>query len=611
VRALLLVLLAAAPASAKLEVEARVNRETVAINEQLVLTVVVSGDRSNLPPPQLPSLPRFNVHNAGRSTNFSFVSGRISSTVQYTFVLVPRLIGNAVIGPVTVAAGRERAQSQPLKVKIVRPEAKPSATTAPQRRPAAPKRRSQPAARGRSEPKGPDMYVTAELDKKRPFVNEQTILTVRFHTAVRLLGNAEWTEPETNGMLTEDLPPGPHSEKTHEGRRYMVSEIRLALFPIQPGKLEVGQSTIKTRVARNRAVDPFAADFFQQFFSQGLGSEVRALKTRAIPLTARRLPEKGKPPNFSGAVGSFRISSEVDRTEAKVGDAVNLTVRVEGRGNLKAIGDLELPELDAFRAYEMVGSLNQAKDKNGVTGSKVFKTVLTPKVSGKLTIPAIPFSFFDPQRAGYRIVKTKPLEIVVAPGAAAAAPAPVSFSGAPAGGGQITTVTEDIRHIHEALRSSSGSRWAILVASAGSLTVLPAFLFFGSVGWTFYRERQLQDPAGMRRRGAAGKARSLVRTARSSKDVSEAAAKLSEALSGYLGDKLDRPPSGLTLKDAQQALKKRNPGAPEGHLDQLRRVWQELERIRFAPAQSGDATAQALADGVRDLVDALEEDFKA
>ena len=608
-----LLLLLAAPASAALDISASVNRNSVAINEQLVLTLVVAGDQSNLPPPQLPSMPRFNVHNAGRSTNFSFVNGRISSSVQYTFVLVPRLIGNAVIPPISVSNGREQAQSQPIQVTILRPEATPPASSAAPARAAPQPRGSRAPARARpgSESQAPDMYVTAEIDKSSPYVNEQTILTVRFHTAVRLLGNAEWAEPVTNGMLTEDLPPGPHSEKTHEGRRYMVSEIRMALFPIQPGKLQIGESTIKTRVARNRSVDPFAADFFQQFFSQGIGSEVQVLKTRPITLTARRLPEAGKPSGFTGAVGKFTIDAEADRSSAKVGDAINLTLRVEGRGNLKAIGDLELPPLEEFRAYEMVGSLNQAKDADGVTGSKVFKTVLTPKVSGTLTLPAIPFSFFDPDTGRYRTVKTKPLEFSVEPGDAAAAPAPISFGAAVNGGGQITTVTEDIRYLHNQLRPSAQTRWASLVASAGSLTVFPAFLFIGSLGWSFYRDRQLQDPVGARRRGAIGRARSLAREARSAPDPASAAAKLSDALSGYLGDKLDRSASGLTLKEAQEALKSRNPGAPEGHLDQLRRVWRELERIRFAPSQSGDATSSGLADCVRELIDALEEDFKA
>ncbi len=607
---LILFLFAASPASAVLKVHTSVNRTSVAINEQLVLTVVISGDRSKLPQPQLPSLPRFNVHNAGRSTNFSFQNGRIASTVQYTFVLVPRLIGKAAIGPVTVSTGRESAQSQPIQVTILRAGSQQPAAANQQTSPqpqALPQRKKQAAA-GNAAPRGPDMFVTASLDKKSPYVNEQTILTVRFHTAVRLLGNAEWTEPETKGMLTEDLPPGEHSERTYQGRRYFVSVIKMALFPVQPGKLEVGQSTIKTRIAKNRRVDPFAADFFQQFFAQGLGSEVKALKTRAIQYTARRLPEKGKPSGFGGAVGKFSIAAEVDRDKAKVGDAVNLTVTIQGKGNLKSIGDVELPEMTEFRSYEMVGSLNQEKDKNGVRGSKVFKTVLTPKVSGKLSIPAIPFSYFDPARGKYRIVKTKPIEVQVEAGQVAPAPAPMVFSNQPSGG-QITTVTQDIRYQHDALRPSNTARWAALISSAGTLTVLPAFLFFGSVGWSFYRDRERSDPAGSRRRNAIGNAKKHIRSARKHTDSAKAAGELAEALSGYLGDRLNRSASGLTLKDAKAALKLSYPDMPDGHLEQLSRVWRELERIRFAPDQHLDATVGDLAQSVSDLLGVFEKDL--
>ena len=67
--------------------------------------------------------------------------------------------------------------------------------------------------------------MTAVVDNKRPYVNEQVVLHVKFHTAVPLMGNAEWGPPNTAGFLKEDLPPGKPSEITKNGRVYYITEV--------------------------------------------------------------------------------------------------------------------------------------------------------------------------------------------------------------------------------------------------------------------------------------------------------------------------------------------------------------------------------------------------
>ena len=86
---LLGILLAAVPASA-LTITASVNKNALALDDQVVLTVSVSGEAASLPDPELPSMPRFNVHGAGRSQSMTFANGHIANSAEYTFVLVPR-----------------------------------------------------------------------------------------------------------------------------------------------------------------------------------------------------------------------------------------------------------------------------------------------------------------------------------------------------------------------------------------------------------------------------------------------------------------------------------------------------------------------------------------
>ncbi len=590
----------AAPAgAADLTISASVDKTQLALDEQVILTVAVGGPRTNLPEPRLPAIPNFNVHGAGRSQNISFVNGAISSSVEYRYVLVPRVAGKAVIGPITVNDGGRSEQTGPIELLVLRPGSAPAAAP------------SRPGTQGQVQQAsgGADLFVTAEVDDPEPFVNEQVLFTVRLHIGVPLAGNAEWTPPSTSGFLSEDLPPGPPQQVSVGGRRYHLSEVKLALFPAQAGKLTIGPGAIRCQVQQEFAVDPFSQDFFQRFFSQGMagGIVTKELKTKPIVVNATALPE-GKPPSFSGAVGRYRISAETDKRKVKAGDALNLSVTIEGTGNLKAIAQPSLPDLSAsFRLYDTVSSLNLQKDEGGVRGSKSFKTVLVPKVSGPLRVPPIPFSYFDPQKKAYVSIETAPIELDVEPGAAA--PQAPGFP-APAGGGAITQLADDIRHVKPpraaARLSAAATRrlWPHLI---------PLGVFLASFGVFLRRESLLRDPAGARARRAFANAGRLIARARNMQalDPRQAAGLLSEAILGYLADKLDCPASGLTRKQVAQLILKRYPRMPEGHLERFKMLLDELELQRFAPSAPGaDKDGAHLIEGAAELLEAMEEETR-
>lgn len=606
---LLLLALALPARSQGLSIAADVSSRSVPLDKQVILTVSVAGDTANLPDPRLPAIPNFNVHAAGRGQNISLVNGKFSSHVEHRFVLVPRLIGNAVIGPITVSFGGQTVATAPIEVVVERPASGPQ----PQAQ-GHPQAGGSPAARPRQlappqESQGnPDLFVTADVDKKDPYVNEPLLMTVRFHYAVPLLGNAEWEPPATLGFLKEDLPPTPATLTTREGRTYYITEIKLVLYPIQPGQLTIGPTVIRCQVQQQQRIDPFSSNFFDQFFSQGLAGVVtKELRTKPISIAVRALPSDGKPPAFTGAVGRFRVKAEADRYEAKVGDAVTLLVTVEGEGNLQALGDLPLPAMESFRVFDTVSSLSTAKDEKGVRGSKTFKTVLVPRVSGELDIPALPFNYFDPSQERYSALTTQPLRVRVSPGSASAPP--VAFQ-APEGGGEITKVTADIRHVKSAVHDPPLHRASMAVSRARLVHGAPLAVFLLSLLFSLYRGMVHRDPAAARSRGALAKGLRRVRESRGLSDPQARAGLLHETLADYVADKLDRPASGLTLRDAQRLLRARFPRVPEGFFEQLRVLWEELEMFRFAPKGARGAETATLADGVQDLLKTLEKEMR-
>ena len=464
---------------------------------------------------------------------------------------------------------------------------------------------------------GPDLFVTAELDKPKAFVNEQVTLTVRFHTAVTLLGNPQYNAPKIAGFLAEDLPPERHGTVQVRGRQYYYSEIKTALFPAQAGGLKIGRAMIRCEVQQDVAIDPFAHDFFQKFFSQGLvGAQARELVSEPLIMTAEPLPAEGKPQAFSGAVGRFSVAAAVDRSRVKAGEAINLTVTLQGAGNLKAAGEPKLPDLPAFRVYDTVSSLNVDKKGDVVQGSKVFRTVLVPRVSGPQEIAPIVYAYFDPGKRKYLEASTLPIRLTVDPGQGGEGPSAV-FTG-PAGVSPqgLTAVTHDIRYLKTRSRTPILTKFLEWISRGGMVHSLPFLYFAGLLSFLQYREQALSDPKAARLRRALKSAQGRLKAAQKlgPQDHQRAAGLLSEALTHFLADKFDQPASGLTLRQAQELLRRQTSLDP-GLAVQVRELWEELDLRRFAPAspaKGGKHSEEArLASELAALFKRLDRELEA
>jgi hypothetical protein len=283
--------------------------------------------------------------------------------------------------------------------------------------------------------------VTTSLDKNSAVVGEQRTLTFKFFSRAPLLSQPSYHPPDTTGFLSEDLPPQKSYVSTVDGLRYQVVELNTALFPTSSGKFTIGPASLDCNVQDFQ--DPFGDQFFQQFFNRG---KTVTLRSDPITVTVRPVPSEGRPASFRGDVGRYQISASFDKKSARVHEPVTLTVTVSGEGNIKSLSAPPLPDVNEFKTYETLSSLNIDKKDGRLRGSKVFTTVLKPEVSGTLTFPAIPLSYFDPGVNAFKTVTTKPLALSVSPADTndSAGSGAVSYTSAPEG---LKEIGRDIRFI--------------------------------------------------------------------------------------------------------------------------------------------------------------------
>jgi len=276
-----------------ISITANVDKNRLALDDQLVFQVTVSGDVSNLPAPTLPGIQGFTAYSRGTSQNVSFVNGRVSSSVTYNYALVPQSPGTFTIGSVILRYKNQEYKSEPITVEVVK-----SQQSAAQGQPASGQQQATTASKGRN------IFITTSLDKKTAYVGEQITLSFKFYRNINIMSNPNYVAPNTTGFWAEDLPPQLQYYANVDGSRYVVVEIRTALFPTSPGRYTIGEAQLQCSVS-NFSPD----DFFGGFFSQG---NTQVLKSNPIIVNVLPLPEAGKPPDFSGAVGSYRIKTNLE-----------------------------------------------------------------------------------------------------------------------------------------------------------------------------------------------------------------------------------------------------------------------------------------------------------
>jgi len=584
------------------QISASLDRNRIALNEQAVLALTISGSSNNLPQPQLPGLTDFQIYNAGRSQNFTWINGKASASITYNFVLTPLREGHFVIPALRMQFGAETSQTAPLALDVVKGDA---SAVAPgiAREEGAPRPST---ARGSSP-----VFITGSVDKTSVYVGEPIIYNFRLYNRVPLLSRPNYQPPEMTGFWTEDLPPQRNFTDSVKGLPYNVTEVRTALFPSSPGKAKVGSAALTVNL-ENFGSDPSGGDFFAQFFGRG---EEKTLRTDPIAITVRPLPEP-RPASFKGAVGDYSLTAQLDKEKIAVGDPLTLTLTVSGRGNIKSLPDLPIPPLTNFRTFDANAATNIEKKDGQVSGSKVFKTVLIPIASGELTIPPVPFVFFDTGSRSYRTIKSRPLTVHVVPGAAGSAGAAPNWSQAPASAGGSSTAVpgikllgEDIRYIRtpgsiaqegEPLYKRGWYRWLHLI--------LLGLLMLGGVARLYYR-LFLSNTKLYRFRKARERALAAIEKADDflvKNNIKDAGGHLADALQDYLAAKLGIENRSAALREIVEGLKTLGLLAHTG--EKVRNIWETFDLYQFAPAQVQVSEVRASVETLKHVIDEVEKE---
>lgn len=304
-----------------------------------------------------PLKPLFDVLSTRQESHVSTYSGKNTRTTRWIITLQPLTTGFVVVPPLSF--GDARSESITLQVL--------------------------PASTGEASGKLAPIFIDASLDQESVYVQAQTVLTLRIYHSVSLFDDSSLTQLQMPDARIEQLGEPRTYEKTINGVRHGVIEVRYAIFPQKSGELSIPSQTFSaTPVQRS------SADDYNPFGPRP--GRVSRVESPQIPLTVKAKPADypADAPWLPARAIALSEAWNPEPDKASVGDSLTRSIMLRAEG----LSSAQLPPLPAslaegLRRYPDQPQLSNQTDERGMIGSREEREALVPSQSGQINLPEL------------------------------------------------------------------------------------------------------------------------------------------------------------------------------------------------------------------------------
>jgi len=218
-----------------------------------------------------------------------------------------------------------------------------------------------------------------------------------------------------------------HELRKIDGNRFEVLIWHSVIAAVKPGDYSLAVETpltvrIRTQPQQESALDDLLGDpFYQNKFGAMVKRDITVMSP-ATELKVLALPAAGRPVDFSGAVGDFKVTSELSNSSAAAGEPLTVRMHVTGSGNFDRVDTSMFKRLDQWRTYPPTSTFKKS-DAVGYKGEKLFEQPIIASQSGHQTLPPLAFNYFDPVAKRYQTARSPALNVSISATLANSAPA--------------------------------------------------------------------------------------------------------------------------------------------------------------------------------------------
>lgn len=428
-------------------VYATIQPAQITLGESARFTITNLGDGAS--PVSMPVVPGLHFEVIGRTRQIELVNGTTLPSSSIVVRVTPQVAGIFTIPGVT-------PKTQPLVLQVNPPPGSAGASTASTPKPANPP----PILSGASVPKGIHLtedgsaYLRLTVPKREVYVGESIPVEMEVGMRSGFVSSLNGLPKLTGDNFTlNNLSHQPErSEKLIDGQPFVLLTWRSSLSVVKPGTFPLVAQVpltvkIRTRSKRQSELDDqFGDPFWQNFFGMTVPKDI-TVESPGQELKVLELPAEGRPADFHGAIGTFAIDSDISSRKGEVGEPLTLRMRVIGSGNFDRVDSAMLQRIDQWKTYPPKSTFN-SNDPIGHKGEKTFEQPIIASKSGVHILPALSFSYFDPNLRRYETVHSSALQVNISAALAdssLAAPAPGDSASSP-----VNEFTEGLKPDHAA-----------------------------------------------------------------------------------------------------------------------------------------------------------------
>lgn len=335
------------------EIKVEVYPSQVTLGETFQITLTQENSQNGGIPDLTVLQQDFAILGTERNVSYSVINGQSQSASQWVVALKPQKSGILTIPAIKVGSD----QSAPLTINVQNTAHVKTVQTDTSRQ--------------------QDVFLIADADQQKPFINQQILYTVRVFNSKRLL-DAEYQGPQVEDALLIPLGDTRRYQTLHNNTNYIVEEQNYAIFPQKSGTLTITSPVFS---ALTYEINP---------------EQVKA-QDKALQLTVQPIPKQYKAANWLPAK-QVKLSEVYENTEQTIeeGSTVTRTVTLEGVAlPAQLLPSLNFTDEDSFKVYPEKGKDRNQVIKGELVSSTEMKITYLFNKSGKVTIPELKIAWFN------------------------------------------------------------------------------------------------------------------------------------------------------------------------------------------------------------------------
>ncbi len=328
------------------------------------------------------------ISGPSQQTSMQWINGKVTNSRIMSWSLSPKREGRLVIPRLNVQISGKKSATKEIVVFVSQSQKKETDL---------------------------DVFISAEINKESVYIGEQITLTYSIYRKVEC-SIEPFEIPKFPGFWSEELfRPNQIKFKNIaiNGVQYQKGILyKVALFPISGKELEIEPLSLKIqkqKKKKRRSRDPFFDPFFDSFFTE---TETKILRSKKREIFIKDYPQS-RPIGFTGAVGDFKIFTATDTDSINVNEAITFRVIVEGTGNMGLFTIPKMSFADDIDQFPPKENFEKNVFRDELSGKMIWEYILVPRVSGKLSIPPISFTFFNSKIEKWQKLSSKPISVFV------------------------------------------------------------------------------------------------------------------------------------------------------------------------------------------------------